>query len=158
MKLQKLTDRWLDNLIELDAAASEWPWLRTQYLGSFEHHDAVYGWVDRDTLCGLAVVQYVLDEANLLNFAIAAEYQGQGFGKHWMQCVIQEARDKHASQTMFLEVRAGNAAAIKLYTRSGFVQTGLRKAYYPARNGREDAICMSLIMSDNLVTLEPAHG
>jgi ribosomal-protein-alanine N-acetyltransferase len=43
---------------------------------------------------------------------------------------------------MVLEVRASNEAAISLYRKMGFSDIGLRRDYYPAEDGREDAILM----------------
>lgn len=44
--------------------------------------------------------------------------------------------------TSFLEVRESNAAAIALYKSFGFTAAGIRKNYYPAENGRENAVVM----------------
>ena len=53
----RLSPKWLDALIELDAAAGDWPWLRTQYEGSFEHHDLILGWVEHQQLIALLTIQ-----------------------------------------------------------------------------------------------------
>jgi ribosomal-protein-alanine N-acetyltransferase len=45
-------------------------------------------------------------------------------------------------QRVVLEVRASNAPAIVLYRSAGFSEIGLRRDYYAAVNGREDAILM----------------
>ena len=47
-------------------------------------------------------------------------------------------------ENVFLEVRQSNLAAIHLYTAFDFVETGVRKNYYPSEFGREDAILMAL--------------
>jgi ribosomal-protein-alanine N-acetyltransferase len=46
------------------------------------------------------------------------------------------------AQTMLLEVRESNAAGIALYEQLGFRRIGMRKGYYPAKGGREDAIML----------------
>ncbi|MCB6182485.1 ribosomal protein S18-alanine N-acetyltransferase [Leeia sp. TBRC 13508] len=143
-----LTPKWLDALIELDAAAGDWPWLRTQYEGSFEHHDLVLGWVEHEQLIALAVFQIVLDEASLLNFAVAAEYQSQGYGKQWFTAILKAIENKRCSK-VFLELRESNIRAKKLYERMGFQTDGIRKNYYPSHNGREAAICMSLAIESH---------
>jgi ribosomal-protein-alanine N-acetyltransferase len=43
---------------------------------------------------------------------------------------------------MFLEVRTSNTAAIALYHSSSFVDLAVRRGYYPARVGREDALIL----------------
>jgi ribosomal-protein-alanine N-acetyltransferase len=45
---------------------------------------------------------------------------------------------------MFLEVRASNISAIALYENIGFNEMAVRRGYYPAHQGREDAILMGL--------------
>jgi ribosomal-protein-alanine N-acetyltransferase len=59
--------------------------------------------------------------------------------------LIAEAR-KLRAETVFLEVRDSNRRAIRLYQQAGFNEIGLRKGYYPATQGREDAIVMALIL------------
>jgi ribosomal-protein-alanine N-acetyltransferase len=44
---------------------------------------------------------------------------------------------------VFLEVRPSNAAARRLYADNGFNEVGLRRNYYPASKGREDALIMA---------------
>ncbi len=51
-------------------------------------------------------------------------------------------------ETVFLEVRPSNPHAIALYQSVGFVQVGLRKGYYQAEGGREDALVLKLDLVD----------
>ncbi|MDH5614098.1 MAG: ribosomal-protein-alanine N-acetyltransferase, partial [Gammaproteobacteria bacterium] len=50
----------------------------------------------------------------------------------------------HALDTMLLEVRPSNKAAVALYVNTGFNEAGVRKDYYPAKQGREDALILAL--------------
>jgi len=49
-----------------------------------------------------------------------------------------------AVETLLLEVRPSNHTAIQLYHSVGFNEIGVRKDYYPAHNGREDALILAL--------------
>jgi ribosomal-protein-alanine N-acetyltransferase len=89
-------------------------------------------------LVGYAVVMMVLDEAHLLNISVDARRQGMGFGARLLRHAMAIARTLGAS-AMLLEVRPSNARALQLYRHFGFVSIGVRKAYYPAVEGREDA-------------------
>jgi ribosomal-protein-alanine N-acetyltransferase len=60
-----------------------------------------------------------------------------------LQGVCALARGNGA-RLLFLEVRPSNAAALRLYERHGFQRIGLRRDYYPAPAGREDALIFSL--------------
>jgi len=94
---------------------------------------------------GYAVMMSVLDEAHLLNISIAGERQGQGLGRALLNHLIDTAR-RYGATMMFLEVRPSNKNAIALYESIGFNEFSIRKGYYPAHNGREDAILMGLAL------------
>jgi ribosomal-protein-alanine N-acetyltransferase len=82
-------------------------------------------------------------EAHLLNLGIAHDWQSQGLGRKFLRHLIEVARVDRADM-MFLEVRPSNAKAIQLYLSEGFNEIGMRRNYYPAASGREDAILMGL--------------
>lgn len=90
-----------------------------------------------------AVLMVVLDEAHLLNITVAGIYQRRGVGAALLAFLRDLARQAGASQ-MFLEVRPTNEPARALYQRVGFQPIGRRKGYYPAPEGREDALVMRL--------------
>lgn len=94
---------------------------------------------------GYAVMMMAADEAHLLNLGIAADWQGRGMGRRFLLHLIRLAREYHAA-SMFLEVRPSNIAARRLYATAGFREIAVRRRYYPAENGREDAILMELAL------------
>jgi len=96
-------------------------------------------------MVGYAVMMPVLDEVELLDISIAAEYQGRGLGSDLLQQMMGLARGINM-QRMFLEVRPSNVAALALYSKHGFREIGLRRDYYSAGDKREDAIVMERIL------------
>ena len=56
----------------------------------------------------------------------------------WMARTMRE----YGARSLLLEVRPSNAEALRLYRQYGFEPIGIRRGYYPARRGREDAIVM----------------
>ena len=80
-------------------------------------------------------------EAELLNFCLAPAYQGQGLAREFLVQVLADMTDQ-GSESVFLEVRESNEAAIRLYLGCGFCEIGRRKAYYPHEQGREDALLL----------------
>ena len=58
-----------------------------------------------------------------------------------LDAMAENARS-YGARSMLLEVRPSNVAAQKMYERYGFVRIGARRGYYPARDGREDAVVM----------------
>lgn len=92
-------------------------------------------------LCGYGVMMMGVDEAHLLNLSIARARQREGLGRQLLEFYMQRAREMDA-HAMFLEVRPSNAAGRALYASAGFRELAVRRNYYPANGGREDAILM----------------
>ncbi|MEG3194120.1 ribosomal protein S18-alanine N-acetyltransferase, partial [Lysobacter sp. D1-1-M9] len=84
-------------------------------------------------------------EAHVLNICIAPEYQGRGLGRTLLRSLVRVAKARRVDR-VFLEVRPSNPGAIQLYESEGFNEIGRRPRYYPARQGREDALVMALEM------------
>lgn len=86
------------------------------------------------------------DEVHLLNIAVDRAWHGQGVARDLLAVLSARCRQQHA-ETLWLEVRPSNTPARALYERLGFVEVGRRKGYYPAPEGREDAIVMRLALA-----------
>jgi ribosomal-protein-alanine N-acetyltransferase len=98
-----------------------------------------------ESVIGYAILMIALDEAHLLNIAVAPEWQNQGVGGVFLSHVVQVARTA-ACQIVYLEVRPSNLAARHLYRKLGFQQIAIRPEYYPAVTGREDALFLGLAL------------
>jgi ribosomal-protein-alanine N-acetyltransferase len=94
-------------------------------------------------IVGYAVLSVAADEAHVLNLCTAPDMQGRGYGRRLLRALLQLARGRGAHR-VFLEVRPSNAPAIALYHDEGFNEIGRRPRYYPAKDGREDALVMAL--------------
>jgi ribosomal-protein-alanine N-acetyltransferase len=132
----------LDDVARVEAKIYPFPWTHGNFADSLRSGYSC--WVLRDRVGHLqayAVVMLALDEAHLLNLSVARESQGTGLGWRTLEWVAQVARG-HGARTMLLEVRPSNPAAVRLYERYGFGHIGVRRGYYPAADGREDAIVM----------------
>lgn len=123
----------------LEASLQVFPWSRINFEDSLTAGYSV--WVLRmgGDLIGFSVVMSVIDEAHLLTIGICKRYQGQGYGARMLRHAMACARMGGATR-LFLEVRPSNERAVELYRHFGFRQIGLRKGYYPAVVGREDAL------------------
>jgi ribosomal protein S18 acetylase RimI-like enzyme len=99
-----------------------------------------------DTLLGYFVVMQGVEEAHLLNIALAPEYQRQGWAPLMLEAVEIWARARSAVW-LWLEVRSGNTRAQAVYRTRGFEPVGRRNGYYAAgRCQREDAVVMRLAL------------
>ena len=77
-------------------------------------------------------------EAHILNLCVGEAYRCRGVGRRLLSSLIERATAAGMGDA-FLEVRPSNTAAIRLYLALGFEQVGMRRGYYQAVNGREDA-------------------
>ena len=135
----------LAEVARLEKSLYEFPWS----LGNFR--DSVTAGYDcwvvahGENVIGYAILMVALDEAHLLNFAVASEWQNQGIGRAFLAHIVQVAREAGA-QIVYLEVRPSNVAARHLYRKMGFQQIAIRPEYYPATAGREDALFLGLTL------------
>lgn len=137
----------LAEVIAIEKAANQFPWSLKNFEDSLRanHH----AWVFRDnegSIQAYVVVQKVVDELHLLNICVKPELQGKGFGRSILKHVLNFA-ETHSSAVILLEVRSSNRRAQQLYLQSGFNEISVRTGYYPAQQGREDAVLMAMDLS-----------
>jgi ribosomal-protein-alanine N-acetyltransferase len=84
------------------------------------------------------VMSFGAGEAHILNLCVGEPYRCRGLGRRLLGSLIERANAAGMADA-FLEVRPSNTAAIRLYLSQGFEQVGMRRGYYQAPNGREDA-------------------
>jgi [ribosomal protein S18]-alanine N-acetyltransferase len=139
----RMSERELDEVAEIERAVHAHPWTRGNFADSLAA--GYHCWVARrdDVLVGYGVVVIAADEAHLLNLSVAPGWQRRGIGTELARFCVKLSRD-YGAEKIYLEVRPSNAAARALYSRHGFTEIGLRRDYYPAGSGREDAIVMEL--------------
>lgn len=142
-QFRPMTERDLDAIMEIEPHIYSHPWTRGNFADSLKSAHSAWVLVQDGNIIGYALMMMVLDEAHLLNLSISQSYQKQGLGRLLLEHMIHIAQDLKAAN-MFLEVRASNISAIALYENVGFNEMAVRRGYYPAHHGREDAILMGL--------------
>lgn len=95
---------------------------------------------------GYGIIMLAPGEAHILNICIDPDHQGKGLGRHLLRHLVAQSNKTDVDMVM-LEVRRSNALAQQLYLSEGFHELGVRKAYYPADDGREDAIILAKYLS-----------
>lgn len=127
----------------IEKKAYEFPWELETFRSCFKV--GYHCWIaERATeVVGYGIMTIGAGESHVLNVCVSPDFQGRGYGRVLFNRIIEEAR-RYKVETMFLEVRPSNPKAIKLYRSLGFNEIGIRKGYYPAQNGQEDAIVMAL--------------
>lgn len=139
-----MSDADLDEVLAIERSSYPFPWsegifrdcLSAGYNGHvLRQADKLVGYV-------LSSVSAAAGEAHLLNICVSPDFRRQGLAQMLLNHVINDVRINGAD-VLLLEVRASNKAAITLYFEAGFNELAVRHDYYPAKNGREDAVVMA---------------
>lgn len=133
----------LEPVVAIERTANESAWSQQLFSESLLEHDCFIAQCG-DEIVGFAIFSHVLDESCLLNTAVAPIYSRKGVATQLLIHCLALCCNKGAI-SCYLEVRASNNAAIGLYKKLGFVEVGLRKNYYPSKNGRENALIMTVL-------------
>ena len=154
-RLRAMREGDLDAVVTIERRAYPFPWTRGIFRDCvLAGHQALLALED-DRPAGYAIMSIAAGEAHVLNLCTAPERQSGGLGRHLLRALLKMARD-HGVQRVFLEVRPSNPQAIALYHSEGFNEIGRRPRYYPAENGREDALVMALeLLDDDLQRMPP---
>jgi ribosomal-protein-alanine N-acetyltransferase len=123
------------------------PWSPAMIADALKH--GCRGVVTEDgdgTIEGVALVQVAVEEAELLQVAVAPAARRRGLGGRLVRAALALAA-RAGARELFLEVRPSNAAARALYAAEGFREEGLRRGYY--RNG-EDALVLRKALGHSL--------
>ena len=133
----------LDAIMLIESTIYTHPWTRGNFSDSLNSGYSAWVLEANQKIIGYALLMMVLDEAHLLNLSVAKSHQKQGLGRYLLEHMLQIAQN-HKAANMFLEVRPSNISAIALYENMGFCEMAVRRNYYPAHDGREDAVLMGL--------------
>lgn len=95
---------------------------------------------------GYGIIMLAAGEAHILNICVDPEFQGRGYGRKVLRYLISRCASSDIDMVI-LEVRRSNSHAKRLYQSEGFHELGVRKDYYPADEGREDAIIYARYVS-----------
>ena len=135
-----------DDLVAVQAVeerAYEFPWTLGIFRDCLRADYPAWVLEEGGVIIGYVLMSVAAGEAHILNVCVAPEHQGRGLGRKLVRAIMHVARERGA-QRVFLEVRPSNVGAIALYHDEGFNEIGRRPRYYPARDGREDAIVMAM--------------
>ncbi|WP_238348012.1 ribosomal protein S18-alanine N-acetyltransferase [Pseudoalteromonas citrea] len=132
-------------LMAIETACHAFPWtqktMETCLAGRY-FNGALY--LDKE-LAGFYVGERAGPDNTLMDICIAPAHQGKGLAKALLLDFVTRS-EAMSAENLFLEVRASNKAAIGLYEQAGFIESGIRKNYYPSHSGKEDAILMALAL------------
>lgn len=139
--LRIMTPDDLAQVFAIEQVSHPSPWPMKGLQESLQNHVA-YVLEQDGAVIGFAFVQRILDEAHLLDIAIAHSHRGKGLGRELLRQLMDEVLVSGVT-IWFLEVRVSNVTAISLYQSLGYNELSLRRNYYDGPDGKEDALLMA---------------
>lgn len=140
--LRPMREHDLAAVVDVERRAYEFPWTPGIFADCLRAGYCCWSLLLAERVVGYGIMAVTLDEAHILNLCIDPPYHRRGYAQRLLDHLCALAMGHRASM-VFLEVRPSNTAARELYARNGFNRIALRKGYYPARDGREDALVLS---------------
>jgi len=140
--IRPMSEEDFEIIMDIEKHVYDFPWSQTIFQDCLRVGYCC--WVlERDgVLVAYGVMSVAAGESHILNLCVHSDYQSIGLGKMLLTHLLDLAQE-HNANTTFLEVRPSNFAAIKLYFNMGFDEIGMRRNYYPAKMGREDALILA---------------
>jgi len=142
---REMHDADLRTILSIEQEAYKFPWteaifrdcLRVGYRCRVLERDAA--------IVAYGIASVAAGESHILNLCVPPSLRRQGLGKQMLNHLIEEVKTLQVD-TVLLEVRESNAIAVALYESEGFLEIGRRKNYYPAADGKEDALMMARVI------------
>ena len=144
--IRPLTGADLDAVMEIEVRAYDFPWTEGIFRDCLRVGYCCWCYENDEMIQAYGVMSAAAGESHILNLTVRPESQRQGIGSRLLKHFQQLAR-RHGADTLMLEVRPSNRNAISLYEKLGFNEIGVRRNYYPAAEGREDALLLALSLA-----------
>jgi [ribosomal protein S18]-alanine N-acetyltransferase len=142
-----MTRHDLNAIVAIEQQIYDFPWSKNTFRDCLKISSySCWVYVRGEEVISYGILSIAAGESHVMNVCVSPAVQRQGYGLKMMNKLIDIAGGHHV-ETMLLEVRPSNESALNLYRRMGFNEIGTRKDYYPAKNGREDALILALDMS-----------
>lgn len=144
-EIRSMTEEDIPQIAQIEQMVFPSPWSEVAFRSELRDNAmAMYLVLTEETrpeiILGYAGVWKIFDEGHITNIAVHPDEQGKQLGKMILHAMIEWAWSNEINH-LTLEVRKSNDRAINLYTKTGFVQSGVRPGYY---GGTEDALVMWL--------------
>lgn len=139
VRIEPMSEAHLEAVLEIERVSNSAPWSEISFRREIANPDAHYFVAQDNGVVGFAGFWTLIDEAHITTIAVRPESRKKGVGRMLMQSLLESAA-KLGMTCATLEVRVGNSPAIHLYQSLGFLNSGIRKNYYP--DNHEDAVIM----------------
>lgn len=132
----------IDEVLKIEESMYEYPWTEGIFKDCLRVGYCCWLLMENNEIAAYSVLSAAAGESHLLNLCVRKQSHRRGYGRQLMEHMLHLAK-RHDATVCLLEVRPSNIAAIELYEKMDFVEVGLRPAYYPAKNGHEDALILA---------------
>jgi len=149
LEIRPMRDADLAVVVDIERAAYAFPWSEGIFRDCLRAGYCCWVLEEQDLVRAYGIMQVGAGESHILNLCVGASGRGQGLGQALLRHLLEVARE-HRADTALLEVRPTNHAALGLYAAMGFNEVGVRRGYYPGRNGREDALILAICLSERV--------
>jgi ribosomal-protein-alanine N-acetyltransferase len=143
--IRPMTEADVSAVVALERASYQFPWSEGIFRDCLRVGYTCRVVTSGNRVMGYGVMSVGAGEAHILNLCIDAAFRCQGIGRRMLGYLLDKGAAAGMSEA-FLEVRPSNTAAIRLYLSVGFDQVGMRRGYYQAVGGREDAAVLKLTL------------
>jgi [ribosomal protein S18]-alanine N-acetyltransferase len=145
IQIRTMSEPDIDAVLGIERSAYDFPWSGNIFTECMKAGYVCRVCVNDAELAGYGIMAVGAGECHIMNLCVHPEQSGNGFGSLLMEDLLGIATRAKA-HIAFLEVRTSNRRAHALYQYLGFNEVGMRKNYYPAKKGREDAYVLAKTM------------
>lgn len=135
--IRKASSEDVAQIAEIEKASIPQPWSEAAFAEALTQENTVTLVAETDgEIAGFITGVFLFDNADIYSVATAEQYRKKGIGGKLLQAFLDILPSE--TETVGLEVRESNSAAISLYEKNGFERVGLRKNFY--EQPRENAV------------------
>ena len=142
LQFRPMQESDLAQVLDTEVQAYQFPWSSNIFQDCLRIGYCSWVLEQEQFIIAYGVMSIAVGECHILNLCVHPQFQGLGYGQMMLEHLLELAR-KHKADMAFLEVRPSNGVARHLYDVNGFDEVGMRRNYYPAHVGREDAVIMA---------------
>ena len=140
MQIRRMQISDTECVSEIERAIFSVPWSKQGFVDAVVRDDTIFLVAEEDDkILGYIGMYMSMDEGEITNVAVAEDARRKGVGEALVTSVLQASKEQGIA-TVILEVRVSNAGAIRLYSKNGFKECGVRKGFYDFP--KEDAYTM----------------
>ncbi|HAT4422005.1 TPA: ribosomal protein S18-alanine N-acetyltransferase [Legionella pneumophila] len=150
LNIRRMKDSDIENVYSIETNVHIAPWskdiLRDCVLVGYDCRVLEINNGDSSILAGYIISRISNNSCHILNLCIAKPLQSKGLGRKLLQTVLYSLSKYTQTESVILEVRPSNSAALHLYETMGFEKVEIKKNYYKDKNSVEDAILLKKLL------------